>query len=133
MGVQNGTILTGATISASGGTSSTLTIDGLTVTNGIHIADMAVTDSRVRPHITLKTIPAPLDPVTKKYGKGKRSAVITMPRTNSDGLPGFPVVRISIEDFPEMSDAEVTKLLDWAAQLLFDSDYRPFFKTGSLA
>lgn len=133
MPIQLGTILTAPTISAAGGTPSTMSSDGQTVQNGIHVADMAVADLRVRPHMTFKNYPPTLDPVTRKYGKGKRVATLTFPRTMADGLPGFPLMRLQMEDFPELTDAEQTKMLDWAAQCFFDADFRPFWKTGSVA
>lgn len=133
MPIQSGTILTASTISAAGGTASTLTSDGQTVQNGVHVADMAVSDLRIRPHWTFKNYLPTLDSVTKKYGKGKRVATGTFPRMMADGFPGFPVIRIQVEDYPEMTDAELTKILDWGAQCLFDADFRPFWKTGSVA
>lgn len=133
MPIQSGTILTAPIISATGGTSSTLSPDGQTVQNGIHVSDAAVLDLRVRPHWTFKNYIPTLDPLTKKYGKGKRVATGTFPRTMADGLPGFPVIRIQVEDYPEMTDAEVTKILDWGAQCLFDADFRPFWKTGNVS
>lgn len=133
MPIQGGTILTGATISASGGTSSTLSADGQTVQNGVHVSDMAVTDFRVRPHATFKNVFATLNKTTGKWSKGKKSCVATFPRTMTDGTAGFPLLRIILEDFPEMTDAEYEKMVTWGAQLFYNASFKPFWKTGSVA
>lgn len=132
MGLQNATILDGATLSATGGTSKTLTIDGQQVTNGIHLADASVADYRTRPNVTAKVKQYTLNS-DGLYGKGKRSLTLTMPKILSSGKQGFPCIRIEMEDFPEMSDTEQNKLLVWAGQILFDADFTAFWKTGSLA
>lgn len=133
MGIQNGTIMDGATPSSAGGTSVTLTSDGQVVTNGVHVIDAAVADYRVRPGVTFKTIQPKLDPVTGTYGKGKKTVSIVHPKILASGKQGFPTFRMSVEDYPEMTVAECDKLRLWAIQVLLDSDFTSFFRTGSLA
>lgn len=133
MPIQNGTILTGSTVGATGGTSQTLSNDGQSVSNGVHVANMGVTDFRIREHVTFKNNLTTLDPATKKWGKGKKTCLATFPRVMADGLPGFPVLRIILEDYPEMSDAEYEKIVTWGAQLLTNASFKPFWKTGSTA
>jgi len=131
MSIINGTILTGATLSAAGGTSSTLTTDGQTVQNGVHVIDAGVTDFRVQPHVTFKNKPAKVD-TSGIWGKFKRESVLTIPKILTSGAQSFPLIRVSFEGLPEMSQAEIDKLLDWQAQLFFDSDFRTFWRTGSV-
>lgn len=131
MSIQGSTILSGATISATGGTSSTLTLTGAEVKHGLQVADLSVADFRIRPFINFKQ----RQPVLhgKVYNKSRNEAMICIPKVLADGSIAFPLARVSLEAHPEQSDAEVSKILAWAAQLAFDSDFTNFFKLGSLA
>jgi len=132
MPLQNGTIADGGTISVAGGTVKTFSVDGQPVVNGIHLQDASITDYRTRPNVTAKNKLATLAQ-DGTYGKGKRSMTIVLPKVLASGKQGFPLARIEIEDYPEMSVAEVDKLINYAAQFLFDSDFTSFWRTGSLA
>lgn len=132
MPLQNASILDGASISATGGTSVTLSTDGLQVPSGIHLIDASVTDYRARPNVTCRNKVPVIQP-DGTYGKGRRSTVLAFPKVLESGKQGFPCVRIELEDFPEMSVAEIDKMLNWAAQVLTDPDFVSFWRTGSLA
>ena len=54
MGLQNGTLMDGATLTVNGGTLKTLSVDGQQVVGGIHLQDSSVTDYRTRPNATAK-------------------------------------------------------------------------------
>lgn len=95
MGLQNGTILDGATVSATGGTSKTLTTDGLQVTGGIHLIDASVTDYRTQPNITAKN-KQPVLQADGYYGKRKRTMSLAFPKVLSSGKQGFPLDRKSV-------------------------------------
>lgn len=131
MAIQNGTILTGATSAATGGTSSTLSLTGTNIVSGIQVADMSITDYRVRPFINFKY----RNPTLKNgvYSKSKAEAMIVIPKILASGLASFPLLRIGFEGHPEMLDAETVKILSWGAQLLFDADFTAFWKTGAKA
>lgn len=132
MPLQSASILNGATISATGGTSVTLSPDGQQVVNGVHLIDASVTDYRVRPNITART----RNPALQSdgyYGKGRRSMTITQPKVLANGKQGFPCFRLELEDFPEMTQAEIDKLKIWAAQCIMDADFTAFWYTGSLS
>lgn len=133
MGLQNATILDGATVGATGGTSKTLSVDGIPVTNGIHLSDFSVADLRTRPNVTAKNRPAAYNKSTAKWTKGKRELVLTFPKILADGSIEYPLVRIEIEDHPEQSDAELIKMFTWASQAFIDTDFTNFMKYGSLA
>lgn len=132
MGLQNGTLMDGATFTVNGGTSKTLSVDGQQVTGGIHLQDASVTDFRTRPNATVKT-KLPVLGSDGYYGKGKKSFTIVHPKVLANGKQGFPLIRIELEDYPEMSQAEVDKLLIWGTQILCDADFQTFWRTGSLA
>lgn len=133
MPLQNATILDGAAVTAAGGTSKTLAPDGFTVTNGIHLSDFSVADFRTRPNVTAKNRPAVYNKTTGKWKKGKRELVISHPIILADGSVEYPLVRIEIEDHPETTDAQITKLMVWAAQVFIDADFTNFCKYGSLS
>lgn len=136
MGLQNGTLLDGATVSATGGTAVTLSIDGQKVNNGIHLINAANTDYRTRQHVSAKTIQPTLK-ANGTYTKGKKSMTLTHPKVLasgiSEGVQEFPNIRIELSDHPEMSQAEIDKLCIWGAQLLTDPDFLAFWRTGSQA
>lgn len=131
MPISGATLLSGATLSATGGTSKTFSKVGETITNGVKVTDLSVTDSRVRPTITCINRPAVLSSLGK-YSKGKRTAKLVMPKILTDTSIQFPLIEIRIEDHPEMSDAEVTALLTYAGQLCFDADFQNFMKYGTI-
>lgn len=115
-----------------GGTAMALASDGVSVKNGIHVADMAETNFLVRTNLTLKTR-NPAKQSDGTYSKAKRYATIVVPKAIASGEVVFNLVRIETEAHPEMTDAELTNLFMLGAQLLTDSDLTAFFKTGSLA
>lgn len=134
MAIANSTILSGATVSASGGTSFTLSLDGQTAAGATHVANAAVTDFRVRPNAWFRSkIATLLDKLKGTFSKGKRSVVYVRPKILSSGEVVYPLIRIELEDHPEMSTAEVAALVTEGAQFLTDGDFASFWHTGSLA
>lgn len=134
MAIASGAILDGGTTSTTGGTSKSLTIDGQRVNGGVHVSDASVTDARVRPGISFMSKPAVYDKATNKWPvKQRTEAKLDFPKILADGSIDFPGIRIIGFIHPEQSDAEVVKMLSWAAQILSDSDYISFFKTGNLS
>lgn len=131
MGLQNASILVGSTLSATGGTALTFSLDGQQVSGGIHVSDAATTDFRVRPNFTAKTKIPTVDSLGV-YSKGKRSLTFVRPKILASGKTVFPLVRIELEDHPEMTQAEVDALISQGAQLLFDADCTAYWRTGSL-
>lgn len=132
MSIQNATILSGATVSATGGTTTTYAVDGVDVQNGIHVSDQAASDYRTRKGITFKARP-PKVTSAGTYTKGKHSATLAMPRSNLAGAIEYPLVRIELEYSAENTSAEIDEMMKQAAQLAFDSDFTNFWRTGSRA
>lgn len=126
------TFLQGGTVSATGGTSKTLTTDGQQVVNGLHLIDASVTDYRTRPNCTIK-YKAPTLKSDGTYTKGKMSFVGVRPMLSADGQTHFNLVRTEIEVHPEASAAELANLRSQGAQQLCDADTDNFWSTGSLA
>lgn len=131
MGAQNVTLFRGATIAASEGTAQTFTPDGVSVENGVHLADAAEPSFKLRNQLILKT----KNPVLAggQYTKGKRWLTLIEPIVLTDGTAVQNVVRVEIEIHPDMPAADAAKLVSSAAQLLFDSDLTSFILTGNLS
>lgn len=131
MGIQNMTLLDGATVSATGGTTQTFTPDGVTVPNGIHVADAANADFKTRENIVFRTKNPAL--VNGEYSKGKRWVTFVVPQVLTSGTIVFNLVRIEVEVHPDMASADFTDMLKKAAQLFVDTDLATFWSAGSLS
>lgn len=133
MGLNGSTLLASATVSATGGTVKTYTTDGLKVNNGLHLIDASVADGRVRPSITVKSIPAKVNSDGKTWSNDKREVVVTNPKIITDLSTKFPNVRITLTSHPENTQTEIDLLCNLASQALFDADFSAFWRTGSQA
>lgn len=135
MGVQNATLLVGATVSATGGTSTAFVPNGASVNGGVQVVDSTNTNAVTRASMTFKTIKqAVLDMVTGLFtGKTKRQAQLVRPKVLANGRVVFPLIRIELEVHPENTDAEITALMAEGAQMLTDPDFTSFWKLGNLA
>lgn len=131
MGAQNVTLYRGATLAATDGTAQTFTPDGVSVENGIHLADAAEPSFKLRNQLILKT----KNPVLSggQYTKGKRWITLIEPIVLADGTAVQNVVRIEIEIHPDMPAADAAELVGAGAQLLFDTDLTSFIMTGNLS
>lgn len=133
MPINGATVLkSGATTTFAAGTSVTLTTDGLDIKQGVHVIDASVTDYRTRPNCAFRNRPPALQS-DGTYGKGKRAAQVDIPKVLASGKQGFPRLRIELEDYPEMSQAEVDELRSWGAQVLKSANFDAFWRTGSLS
>ena len=114
-----------------GGTSISLSSDGVEVKNGIHVADMSELDFTVRTNATFKT-KNPVKLPDGTYTKGKRYATIVVPKALADETIVFNLVRIEVEAHPKTTEAELTNLHMLGAQVFTDADTQNFLKYGSL-
>lgn len=132
MSLQNASILTGATLSATGGTAQSFVPDGLEVKGGVHVVDASVADFRIRPAITAKsTQPATLPNGT--FTKDKRIITYVEPFIDSKGVIQYDYVKIERRMHPESTSAKGVSLLNKGAQLMFDTDTTNFWALGSPA
>lgn len=131
MGVQNTTLLAGATVSATGGTAKDFVLSPVEIASGIHLVEDGVADFKTTDQLTLKARLPQLN--NGKYGKGKRWATLVAPMETADGETVFNLVRIEAERHPEMSESDYMDMLKQAAQLFIDSDLDSFWKTGALS
>lgn len=132
MGIKSSSLIENPTsITVTGGTALAFTEDGEEVKNGVHTSAASVADFRVRPSIVAKN----RNPVNRNgvFSKGKRWLTLISPQLLDDETYVHNVIRIEVEMHPEMTGAEVKSFLDLGSQLMFDTDYRTFLETGSLA
>lgn len=126
------TIKTGATgFTVTAGTDKVYSPDGQTVANGIHMADAATADFRVRPHVTFKNR-NPQRQTDGTYSKGKREVILTIPILKANGTIGFNTWRYSQEYDPEISAAVEKDGRFQMAQFLFDSEVETFNSSGAI-
>jgi len=124
--------LQAGTATFAGGTSKTLTSDGMTVPNGIHVVDTSVTDFRTRPNATFKYKP-PTIKADKTYTKQKNSYSFVVPFIDAAGTTQFNLVRGEIEYHPETTAAALQILRSAGAQLFMDTDTDNFYVSGATA
>lgn len=133
MPLTSAVVKNGATaMTPTGGTDQTFTPDGQTVANGIHIADAAQTDFRIRDNVTLKS-KQPTLAADGTYSKSKRSATLVLPRTLPNGKPSFPLIRMEVEAHPDLAASVEQELRMKGAQMLTSSHFSAFWVTGSQA
>lgn len=133
MGLKSMSLLSGATVAASGGTALALAEDGVSIQNGLHLIVPSDTDYQTRRQVTVKYRPPTLDAKTGSYGKDKKSISLSLPMTLSDGRVVFNTIRLEREVHPSLSAANAAELCALGAQLLVDSDVTQFWATGSLS
>lgn len=133
MGLKTMSLLSGATISASGGTALAFAEDGVTIPNGIHLIVPGDTSYITRRQVTAKYRPPAIDAKTGNYGKDKKSLTLVKPIQLADGSVVFETLRIEREMHPSSADADAVEMLKLGAQMLTDSDCTAFWSTGSLS
>lgn len=132
MALKNLSILTGATIAATGGSAKSFVDDGVSVPNGVHIVCPATVDARVRENATFKFRPAALQS-DGTYSRRKDSISYTIPQVLASGKIVNNTVRIERDIHPELPAASAADLNKQAAQLLVDTDCDNFWAVGSLS
>lgn len=133
MGLKSMSLLTGATIAASGGVALVFADDGVTIPNGLHLIVPGDTDYQTRRQVTAKYRPPTLDAKTNSYGKDKKSLCLVKPIVLADGRVVFNTIRIEREVHPSVTAADCVELNKLGAQLLSDTDTDAFWATGSLS
>lgn len=130
MSLKNMSLLTGGTVSTSGGSALVFADDGITVQNGVHLVVPATADYNVREQCTAKYRPPALD-LDGLYGKDKKSITYTIPFVTASGKTVYNLIRLEREIHPETSEAVTDDFNVIGAQLLSDSDTDGFWATGS--
>lgn len=132
MGLKNMSLLSGATVSATGGTALVFVDNGVTVPNGAQVVVPADTNYALRRTATARV----RNPVLGKdgaYTKDKKYVSFTAPKQLASGKIAMNVIRVEREIHPETTAAEAVELNKLAAQLCIDSDMDNFWTVGSVA
>lgn len=132
MGLETMSLLTGATLSASGGTALVFAKDGQTIQNGLHLIVPADADYQTRRSATVKYRPPTLNAKTGAYGKDKKSICYAQPILLTDGSVVFNTLRLEREVHPLTSAAAALDLVIVGAQMCFDADVTAYWATGSM-
>lgn len=133
MALKNMSLLTGATIAASGGTALGFAENGVSIPNGIQLIVPGDSDYQTRRSATVKYRPPTVDPKSGSYGKDKKSVTLVQPIVLADGRIVFNTLRIEREMHPSVSSADCTEFNKLGAQLLTDTDTDNFWANGSLS
>lgn len=133
MSLINASLLTGATLSASGGTALPLASLGQSG-NKVTLVPTADTDFRTRRSfdVTVKS-PSPNSAGPNGYTQARPSVVVKQPIVLANGKTTVNTARVELAYDVETSQAQIDALMLLAAQVLFDADFTPTFKALSLA
>lgn len=115
-----------------GGSDMTFTSDGQTVSGGLHLANAAQADFRIRENMSVKQ-KVPTLSGSGVYSKDKKTVTYVEPKILASGVTVFNLIRIEREVHPESTAAEALNLNMMGAQILADSDFASFWSAGSLA
>jgi hypothetical protein len=133
MGLKSMSLLSGATVAATGGAALAFSDNGVSISSGLQLVVPSDTDFQTRRVVTAKVRPATLDAKTGEYGKDKKSLSLSKPIVLSTGRVVFNTIRVEREIHPSLSAAECLELNKLAAQMLVDTDCDGFWSTGSLS
>lgn len=133
MGIKTISLLTGATLAASGGSALAFADDGQSIPNGVHLVVPGDADYQTRRQATIKYRPPTLDARTGVFGKDKKTVCLVQPKVLTSGQVVFNTVRIEREVHPSTSAAEALDLLQVGAQFAFDADAEAFWSAGSIS
>lgn len=131
MPLQSMALLTGCTISASGGTAQNFAADGTVVDRGIVVRDSAETDVRTQDFVQFRNMPGVLQR-DGTWSKTKRVAKFVSPDLLSTGVQDMPFFEITFHGSPLHTPAKILAMKEKACQLLFDADVSLFWANGSL-
>lgn len=131
MSIVNLTLLTGATVNVTGGTSVQFSPDGSEVSRGISVVDSTEADVRTQDKIIFKSTRGSIQQ-DGSWSKDRRSAKVVAPDLLSDGTQDFPYIEISYVGSPLNTAAKLAALKLYAIQMLSDSELNPFWSTGAL-
>lgn len=132
MGLKDLSLVTGSTISVTGGTPLVFSDDGVTITNGLHLVVPEDPDYSIRRQMTLKVKSPTIDVKTGTYSKDKKSVSFVIPFVSPQGRVIFNTIRIEREFHPTSTPADAAYLLEIGAQICTDVAFGKFWATGSL-
>lgn len=132
MGLKTLSLLSGATISASGGTALVFATNGKTIADGLQLVIPADADYQTRRMLTAKVKQPSINPKTGAYGKDKKSLCLAKPKVLPTGEVIYETIRCEREMHPSSSAAECAEMNKLGAQLFSDSDLDAYWANGSM-
>lgn len=133
MGITSFSIQGGSTgFTVTGGTAKTMSIDGVPISNGVHVQDAANTDFKSRITMTFRSR-LPQRQSNGTYSKGHNYITVVVPYVKTDGTVDTSIHAYHGDytvDIPAATILEGRRLL---TQMLFDSEIESFHTSGSLA
>lgn len=131
MGASNPTIKKNATsMTVVGGTDAIYTETSREVPGGVEVAELAVTDFRVRPTIEAKNRNSVLNSSTGVYSKRKTDIKLVFPELQADGSIQFDVWRITGEISVNTTQANLTDRRYRAAQAISSATFDNLWNSG---
>lgn len=130
MSLVNLTLLTGPTVSITGGTSVQFSPEGTDVKNGLSVVDSTESDIRTQDKVIFKGTRGTLQP-DGTWSKDRRSAKFVSPDLLPDGTQDFPFFEISYVGSPLTTATKIAEMKLKAIQLIHDSDCSAFWATGA--
>jgi len=133
MPLTSASVLTGATITPSGG--SALAFDGAGIRNGTHTLNCdADTDLRTRRQFVCSVKePRPSAGAPNGSTQARAAIVFKSPLALDNDNVTVNTVRVEVAYDPETTSAEIDELLVIGAQMFSDSDFTDFYKQLSLS
>lgn len=133
MALSSAVVKNGATaLTPTGGTDQTFTPDGQKIDNGIHVADAAQADFRIRDNMSFRSKQPTLNSLGK-YSKSKRTVTLVLPRLLADGTTAFNLFRGEIEAHPECAASVEKELRMKGGQIMSGAAFESFWTTGNQA
>lgn len=132
MSIENLTLLTGPTVSITGGTTQTFAPDGAVVNRGVSVSDVSEADIRTRDVCVFKNTNGQLQN-DGTWSKDRRSAKFVSPSLLPDGVTqDFPYFEITLVKSPLHSAAKLAAMKEKAIQLINDADLANFWSVGAI-
>lgn len=132
MSIGTLSLLSGATVAATGGTVYPFSPSGKSLANGVHLIDAAQADIRIQPSIQFVQ-KFPVRQPDNTWSLWKQEVLLTVPKLCADGIVRSQRLRIQRETLAEGTAAEKLALVNLGAQLLCDADVTAFYASGSVA
>jgi hypothetical protein len=131
MAITNLALLTGPTISVTGGTTQTFAPDGTKVNRGISVSDISVDSILARPSVVAKNTPGVLQP-DKTWSKDRRELKYVIPEVLADGSIDFAFIEVAVVKSPLRGATTIAALKEKGVQLVNDADFSNFWSTGAI-
>lgn len=126
MSISSASILTGATLAASGGTALPFTSLGNTLNeNSVVYGGTGILDRKTGQFLT--RLPVVNSNSPSGYSQARNIVNLRYPKTLASGETVYNTVKLTIACDVETTDAEKLEIRDDLAQILFDTDFQAFW------